>query len=436
MTNQLNLTSDNDNSGKLHLMMLGDDPNKETGFARVMRNLLNRWVETGAFETIRVWGIGYWGMPHQQKATIYPAAGPDDSRWESRGNLQRLVTTLTHLPITHLFMVQDMWAVNPLAKVLAELREKKGLKTYLYFPVDAPLEPEWTPILEASHESVAYTEYGREMAASALERAGEKKSNARRKELATAVKRLRVIPHGVDPAFRPLPTGEKGEARMQLFRGKVRDHDFLMVNVNTNQRRKGVPQSLQILAELKELREEGDPEFRLYLHMPRENRDEGICLGLVARQLGLIEGEDVFFGDPNFVNGRPILSDEGLNRIYNAADLYLTTSLGEGWGLGVTEAMAAGTPVAGPAHTSLAELIENRGLELPLLQPDVVPGDNSRLRSRVNASKSAELILEAVRAGYVRQCTEAAREFTENLDWDEIAAQWMDLFFDHAGAAV
>ena len=137
---------------------------------------------------------------------------------------------------------------------------------------------------------------------------------------------------------------------MQLFCGKVRDDDFLMVNVNTNQRRKGVPQSLQIVAELKELREEGDPEFRLYLHMTRENRDEGTCLGLVARQLGLIEGEDVFFGDPNFVNGRPILSDEGLNRIYNAADLYLTTSLGEGWGLGVTEAMAAGTPVAGRAH--------------------------------------------------------------------------------------
>ena len=106
----------------------------------------------------------------------------------------------------------------------------------------------------------------------------------------------------------------------------------------------------------------------------------------------------------------------------------MTTSLGEGWGLGVTEAMAAGTPVAGPAHTSLAELIENRGLELPLLQADVVPGDNSRLRSRVNASKSAQLILDAVRAGYVQQCTEAAREFTGTLNWDEIAERWMDLF--------
>jgi hypothetical protein len=220
------------------------------------------------------------------------------------------------------------------------------------------------------------------MAASALARAGEKKSNARRKELAV-VKRLRVIPHGVDLAFRPLPSGEKGETRMQLFRGKVRDDDFLMVNVNTNQRRKGVPQSLQILAELKNLREEGDPEFRLYLHMPRENRDQGICLGLVARQLGLIEGEDVFFGDPQpRVVSRhnvglqerqfqsPVLDQFREARVRRAAT-------------GVPAAIASVTPNPHPSPRLVVRW------------------------SRVNASKSAELILEAVRAGYVRQCTEA-----------------------------
>jgi hypothetical protein len=40
--------------------------------------------------------------------------------------------------------------------------------------------------------------------------------------------------------------------------------------------------------------------------------------------------------------------------------------------------------------------------------------------------------IPAVRAGYVlrspSQSTEAARESTENLDWDEIAERWMDLF--------
>jgi glycosyltransferase involved in cell wall biosynthesis len=428
MTTELNLATDESKSTGRHLMMLGDDPNKESGFARVMRNLMERWCDSGAFETVRVWGISYWGMPHTRKAMIYPAASPEDTRWESQLNLQRFVTTISHLPITHLFIVQDIWAVNPLAKVLAELRQKKGLKTYLYFPVDSKLEPEWMPILETAHEAVAYTDYGKEMAQGALEAAGERKSNARRKELKAIMDRIRVIPHGVEPVFRPLSVEEKRDARHQLFRGNVRDDDFLLVNVNANQRRKGLTQSLQILSDLKELRQEGDPEFRLYMHMQRANKQEGIDLGLVCRQLGLVEGEDIFFGDPNFVHGRPMLNDEGLNRIYNAADLYLTTSLGEGWGLGVTEAMAAGTPVAGPGHTSVGNLIENRGLELPVLQPDVLPGDNSRLRYRVDARESAQLILDAARAGYIDRCREAAIEFTGNLNWDQIASKWMDLF--------
>jgi hypothetical protein len=50
-------------------------------------------------------------------------------------------------------------------------------------------------------------------------------------------------------------------------------------------------------------------------------------------------------------------------------------------------------------------------------------GPRARRFVKVNASKSAKLILEAVRAGYVRQCKVAAREFTENLDLDEIAAR-------------
>jgi len=50
-------------------------------------------------------------------------------------------------------------------------------------------------------------------------------------------------------------------------------------------------------------------------------------------------------------------------------------------------------------------------------------GPRARRFVKVNASKSAELIFEAVREGYVRQCKVAAREFTENLDLDEIAAR-------------
>jgi hypothetical protein len=75
-------------------------------------------------------------------------------------------------------------------------------------------------------------------------------------------------------------------------------------------------------------------------------------------------------------------------------------------------------------------LIQNRGLELPTLCRGQFATPVA-----VNASKSAQLILDAVRAGYVQQCTEAAREFTGTLNWDEIAERWMDLFLAQLVAA-
>jgi len=406
-------------------MILGDDPNKETGFARVVRNLLMHWHRAEVFESITVWGIGYWGMPHEAPATIYPAASPQDGRWESIANLQRLVDLLTHRDYTHLFILNDLWAVNPLAKALTQLRKSNGLKSYLYFPVDAPLEPEWLTILENVDLAAAYTPYGQEQVRAALMRGVRDGSAGARKRASQLAEAIEVIPHGVEKVFRPAPE-TKAAIRAALFNGKVKEKDFLLVNVNTNQRRKGIAQSLQVLAALKRLRNPTDPEFRMYLHMPRENKEEGICYGLVARQLGLEEGRELFYGDANYVQNRPKLSDEGLNELYNAADLYLSTSLGEGWGLGITEAMAAGLPVAAPCHTAIIELIDNgRGLGLPIGQADVMPGDNSRLRPRVKVEQAAELILIANRNNYLPVYAERAQSWVGGLEWDWIAGQWL-----------
>ncbi|NCY12365.1 MAG: glycosyltransferase, partial [Burkholderiaceae bacterium] len=45
--------------------------------------------------------------------------------------------------------------------------------------------------------------------------------------------------------------------------------------------------------------------------------------------------------------------------MYNASDLYVTTTLGEGWGLTLTEAMATRTPVICPISTSFIEMTDN-----------------------------------------------------------------------------
>ena len=254
--------------------------------------------------------------------------------------------------------------------------------------------------------------------------------------MGAVIERMRVIPHGVEAVFRPLTIKEKESVRKEAFRDRVKPNDFLIVNVNTNQRRKGVAQSLQVLRHLvdiraAELRDKGEthlPQFRMYLHMPAENTEEQISMPLVARQLGLKEGTDIFYGRENFHMGRPKLTDEALNQVYNMADLYLTTSLGEGWGLGVTEAMAAGVVVAAPGHTSLAELLDdgNRGIVLPIGQADVVSGDNSRLRPRVDAVEAALAIIEWIEGCGKEDQRKRASDWVSTLGWDFIANELLE----------
>ncbi len=138
------------------------------------------------------------------------------------------------------------------------------------------------------------------------------------------------------------------------------------------------------------------------------------------------------FGDRFHRNSQGLLDDAGLCKIYNAADLLLSTSLGEGWGLPLTEAMACGTPVAGPKHTSVAEILGDgtRGLCLPLGAPDVMPADNNRLRRRIDVPLSAALIAGAIHEGAtLANLADNGMAWARRpeLSWDVIAKQWVDL---------
>ena len=48
-----------------------------------------------------------------------------------------------------------------------------------------------------------------------------------------------------------------------------------------------------------------------------------------------------------------------MNQIYNACDLFLTTTLGEGWGLFLNECFMTMLPVVAPLHTSIKEISKN-----------------------------------------------------------------------------
>lgn len=414
------------------LLALCDTPTRDTGFGRVAQNLFSRWIRDGVFEEVHVWGIGYEGWPYDRERypyTIYPAQRYADQDWSSPGNLSRFLSLLAGGSYTHVWIMQDTFLLSPginghFPSELKRICKAQGIRSLLYFPVDAPLEKEWAAIIEAVDVPVAYCEYGVTEAQKVCDQA--KMDEERGGQFMGW--EIGVIPHGVDHSIY-YPNRVSPEERAKVFCGMdgksmVEPDEFLIVNVNMNQRRKGVLQTLLVFNELLNLANvpgNNLPRMKLYLHMRRENKAEGIDLALAVRQLGLQE-HVLFAPDKLWPAGVP---ESALAQIYNMADLLLTTSLGEGWGLSITEAMACGTPVAGPCHTSIAELMGiERGVLLPTGALDIATSDNTRLRPRVDVVGAAEKISEAIQNDWPAKYAERAQRWVGDLGWDRIAKTW------------
>jgi len=93
-----------------------------------------------------------------------------------------------------------------------------------------------------------------------------------------------------------------------------------------------------------------------------------------AEELGV--GDDVIFTGP--------YSHDQLHRLYNSSDVYVTSSLHEGFCIPVIEAMACGVPVVGTHTTALPETIGEGGLTFRPEDPaDLAAKVNLLLSSRV-----------------------------------------------------
>jgi glycosyltransferase involved in cell wall biosynthesis len=210
-----------------------------------------------------------------------------------------------------------------------------------------------------------------------------------------------------------------------------------MLNVNANQRRKDVARSLEILAAV---RAKGVPA-KLLMHMAETSNPAAPHLGLsleaVGRQLGFAQLTEWAHHGVYFRKGNPVLNESKLAKFYNVADLYLTTTLGEGWGLGITEALACGCPAAVPLHTSCQEICERvqsdprgqrRMVGLPI-EPFgmVLDGDNSRVRRRVSVEHAANLIADYYESGEWRNRQPLPVPLAQWLSWDRVAMEMLRL---------
>lgn len=238
-------------------------------------------------------------------------------------------------------------------------------------------------------------------------------------------------PLGYEPEnFYPLSEEERRETRAKAFHIDS-DETFLVTMVNRNQIRKDVVRGAYGF----HLFHEKYPNSKLYMHMKKEDVGGNLPAMLSYRGLETQGGPakaEVFFTQPEYsvVKAFPV---EDLNRVYNASDVCISSSMGEGWGLTTTEAMAAGTPFIGPRHTTFIEhLGENaeRGYFVECGGPDlwaIQYGVSEEYRPLISCTDMAR-VLEHVYLNReeAKQKAARARAWSLHRTWTPFMKQWKE----------
>lgn len=374
----------------MNYVFLGDSPTLESGFARVVKNI----IPNLNLPNKHLWGIGYKGEQHNYDFNIYPAN--IESSWESQLNIKRFENFLLSFngPIT-LWTIHDPFRLANFLPAINAVRKKKKLRLVSYIPVDSYLNTlDDTLFLNEVDTIVSYTNFGKKCIENVISKNKE----------------IKVIPHGNDEDFRKLKSKKD-----ILFPDNI-ENKILGV-VNSNSERKNLFRSFEIFYYLHDL----DPNWRLYVHSDPNGYYNFKQIALEMKIL-----DKCIFADPFFetgIIGETNCSKEQLIDIYNCLDLFLSTSHGEGWGLTVTEAASCEVPIAIGNHTSFGEIFDNdSAIFLQNSQPAYYM---KKIVHDFDSLKSAQKILTEYPRSNFR--TKNAKKIVEKFKWEEINKQWENI---------
>jgi glycosyltransferase involved in cell wall biosynthesis len=177
-----------------------------------------------------------------------------------------------------------------------------------------------------------------------------------------AAGRITVIPHGVDPRFRPVDAAARAELRTRLHLP-----DRYVLFVGTIQPRKNLS---RLAAALSLVERAGYPHWlvvagkRGWLARAVDEQIRASGMSHRVRLLGYVAADD-------------------LPALYGGADAFCLPSLYEGFGLPVLEAMACGTPVVAADRAALPEVAGDAALLVDPFRPAEIAAALARVLSDV-----------------------------------------------------
>ena len=391
------------------ILYWGDPPTISTGFGVVARHVLGG-LRTAGYEIDCLATNSVADFPNAAEFPyrIVPAGGTAQDPFGARTFVRILASARRY----DLVLVQnDLQVAHATSAYVRSLQERGQPMPPIvyYFPVDCAVRRDLGTMIEVADVAVTCTNFGR----------GEVHRTFPDRDCL-------VIPHGVDGrAFRPLAERAAVRDRFRHELGAPPDAR-IVCSVATNCLRKDLARTMAAFAAARARHPEWPPSV-LYLHtVPMSN---GVDLKAAADACGLTVGRDIAFPkDYHPLQGVP---DAALNEIYNASDVYLTTTLGEGWGLPVTEAMAAGLPVVAPRHTAIADHgSDGRAILYDCRERVWIDNSGFRPLGRLEDIVVALAIAMSQPVEEARRMTEAARAYTAALDWSAVVPRWVALVSD------
>jgi D-inositol-3-phosphate glycosyltransferase len=388
-----------------------------TGLTRVMHSIMRRLADR---HEIHYLGIGYSGETVRDRGlTIYPtnAKGGDAfAAFQAKTLIEKINPDLV-------FILQDIWYFEHYLRILGPYRDR--LKIACYIPLDGRIrnEDDAAPF-ERADRVVVYTDFARKEFEGAFARLREKHG-------AGEFPAVDVIPHGVDLSrFHPFPgllqasfaSPGRAEAKRKVFAGLEDLADsFIVLNASRFDKRKRIDVTIGGFARFAA----GKPaNVRLCLHHAILGEAEKNQIGSL---IGRFEIEDRVHLNP-LAGG--VVDDAKLNLLYNACDVGITTSMGEGWGLVSFEHGAAGAAQIVPDHSACAEIWSGRAEMIPPARR-YIPEFSTLEMGEVSVEGTAQALNNLYYDPQRRQqLAQAAFEAAQNPDysWEAIAERFDRLF--------
>jgi glycosyltransferase involved in cell wall biosynthesis len=388
---------------KLKILLHGDYFLQHSGYARILKDIIPNFIKKG--HEVRQVALKYDGLTTKNEIFCYPTTGVGAGGHFAPEVLRRAILDFEPDIV---FSLGDYFSLPPIVPVISKPYKKPFKFVFYGFSDGEPLDRDSTYASTWVHHHIFPSNFGKKT----LEKSLQVYFNNYKK-----VDGEIVYPAVDTKVFHKLDDLE-GLRNKYKLEGK-----FVVLFLSRNQYRKNLPVLMEAVSKLKKI----IPHILLLIHsiptVDITGRPEGYDLPSIVKYLD-IEDKIATVTTKN----NALVPQDIINKLYNLADITCVPTMGEGFGLFLTESMATGTPNISTDCSSVSELLtDGRGI---LIKPsaNIFNGGITK-HSVVSADDVAHAIFTIYNDKKLREsCIKNGEEFIKELTPEKVSDKLLDIF--------